>query len=229
LGILLREPLEATMLTLKRESDLLGNSITPYVDLSFQVIGETLSADHGYGLYAALTHWKEELHTLEGLSIQTIAGIPDKKGKIYLSDRSCLRIRLPYDKVPLVYDLAGKSLTIGAHTIRLGIPQIYLLQPTPQLKSRIVVIKGYQEPTAFIEAVLRQLEALGIKGRAVIPVNKQGEIERKTIKIKRFTVVGFTLGVFDLSEEDSIKLQIHGLGGKRRMGCGVFVPLGRII
>ncbi|MFM8300877.1 MAG: type I-MYXAN CRISPR-associated protein Cas6/Cmx6 [Microcystis aeruginosa] len=41
-------------------------------------------------------------------------------------------------------------------------------------------------------------------------------------------MVGFALAIFDLSEEDSIKLQIHGLGGKRRMGCGVFVPLGRI-
>jgi CRISPR-associated protein Cas6 len=91
-----------------------------------------------------------------------------------------------------------------------------------------VVIKGYQEPTAFIEAVSRQLETLEIKGRAVIPFSTEGEIERKTIKIKRFTVVGFALAIFDLSEEDSIKLQIHGLGGKRRMGCGVFVPLGRI-
>jgi CRISPR-associated protein Cas6 len=89
-----------------------------------------------------------------------------------------------------------------------------------------VVIKGYQEPTAFIEAVSRQLETLEIKGRTVIPFSTQGEIERKTIKIKRFTVVGFTLAIFDLSEEDSIKLQIHGLGGKRRMGCGVFVPVG---
>lgn len=218
--------MEAIVLTLKKESDLLGNSLAPHVDLSFQVIGEVLPADHGYALYAALTHRKEELHSLQGLSIQTIAGIPDKKGKIYLSDRSRLWIRLPYDQIPMIYDLAGKSLTIGAHGIRLGIPQIYSLRPATQLKSRIVVIKGYQEPTAFIEAVSRQLETLEIKGRTVIPFSTQGEIERKTIKIKRFTVVGFTLVIFDLSEEDSIKLQIHGLGGKRRMGCGVFVPVG---
>ncbi|MCA6558614.1 MAG: type I-MYXAN CRISPR-associated protein Cas6/Cmx6, partial [Pseudanabaena sp. M114S2SP2A07QC] len=34
--------------------------------------------------------------------------------------------------------------------------------------------------------------------------------------------------VSGLSEEDSIKLQIFGLGGKRRMGCGVFVPMKEI-
>lgn len=196
----------------------------PYINLSFSVTGESFPADHGYGLYSALTHWNHNLHHLEGLSIQTIAGIPDKQGKIYLTERSRLVIRLPYDQVPLVYGLAGKTLTIGNHTIHLGIPQIYRLQPTSKLKARIVTIKGYQEPEAFLEAALRQLEDLEIKGTIVVPVNEKGEAERKTIKIKRFTVVGFKLGVFDLSDEDSLKLQIYGLGGKRRMGCGVFVP-----
>lgn len=212
------------MPTLETEISAPIYAVTPYVDLSFSVIGETLPADHGYGLYSALTHWNQRIHNLEGLSIQTIAGIPDKQGKIYLTERSRFRIRLPYDKLPLVYGLAGKALTIGNHTIRLGIPQIYPIQPTSQLKARIVTIKGYQEPESFLEAALKQLEDLGIKGTVVIPVNEEGEAERKTIKIKQFTVVGFKLGVFDLSDEDSIKLQVYGLGGKRRMGCGVFVP-----
>jgi CRISPR-associated protein Cas6 len=196
-----------------------------YIDLCFPVIGETLPADHGYGLYSALTHWNESIHALEGLSIQTITGIPDKQGKIYLTERSQFRMRLPHEKIPLVYSLAGKALTIGKHTIRLGIPQIYLLQPSANLKARIVVIKGYQEPESFLEAALRQLEKLDIQGTVVIPINQEGEAERKTIKIKQFTVVGFKLGIFDLSEEDSIKLQIYGLGGKHRMGCGIFVPM----
>lgn len=206
--------------------EIKNNSLenSPYIDLSFSVSGETLPADHGYGLYSALTHWNEAIHALEGLSTQTIAGIPDKQGKIYLTERSRLVIRLPYDQVPIVYGLAGKALTIGNHTIHLGIPQIFRLQPTSKLKARIVTIKGYQEPKAFLEAALRQLEDLEIKGTVVIPVNEEKEAERKTIKIKRFTVVGFKLGVFDLSDEDSLKLQIYGLGGKRRMGCGVFVP-----
>jgi len=32
-----------------------------------------------------------------------------------------------------------------------------------------------------------------------------------------------------LSETDSIKLQILGLGGKHRMGCGVFIPMRDIV
>jgi CRISPR-associated protein Cas6 len=195
----------------------------PYIDLSFSVIGETLPADHGYGLYSALTHWNHNLHHLEELSIQTIAGIPDKQGKIYLTERSRLVIRLPYDQVPIVYGLAGKALTIGNHTIRLGIPQIYLVQPASTLRSRLVVIKGYQQPETFSEAAQRQLNELGVNGIIKIPTIKD-EPARKTIKIKRFTVVGFSFQVSHLSDEDSLLLQQIGLGGKRHMGCGVFVP-----
>lgn len=210
------------MLTLKKESTSLRNPATPYVDLSFKVIGETLPADHGYGLYSALTHWNQTIHELEGLSIQTILGIPDKQGKIYLTERSRFRMRLPFDQVPLVYGLAGKALTIGKHTIRLGIPQIYLLQPCPNLKARIVAIKGYQEPERFLEAAHRKLTELGINGIVKIAIIKH-ESARKTLKIKRFTIVGFGLEISNLSDEDSLLLQQVGLGGKRRMGCGVFI------
>ena len=212
------------MPTLARQEIAVNTVTAPYVDLSFEVIGETLPADHGYGLYSALTRWNEDLHTLVGLSIQTIAGIPDKQGKIYLTERSRFRVRLPFEQVPMVYGLAGKTLTIGKHAICLGIPQIYLLQSTSSLKTRIAVIKGYQEPGAFLEAVARQLEKLGIIGKAVIPFSKRREPERKTIKIKQFTVVGFSLKVSHLSDEDSLLLQKVGLGGKQRMGCGVFIP-----
>jgi CRISPR-associated protein Cas6 len=194
----------------------------PYVELCFSIIGKTLPADHGYGLYSAIAHSQEELHNLAGVSIQTIQGMPDKQGIIHLSDRSKLRIRLPGDKVPLVYPLAGNQLTIGNHSILLGIPQIFVLQPAARLRSRIVTIKGFQEPETFLAAAKRQLDALQIQGNLSIPLNEEGEPSRKAIKVKTFSVVGFSLEATDLSDEDSIKLQILGLGGKHRMGCGVF-------
>jgi CRISPR-associated protein Cas6 len=42
--------------------------------------------------------------------------------------------------------------------------------------------------------------------------------------VRQYVVVGFGVEVTGLSDEDSIKLQICGLGGKRKMGCGIFVP-----
>jgi CRISPR-associated protein Cas6 len=201
----------------------------PHVELSFGISGQTLPADHGYGLYSAIAHLCPKLHQLEGVSIQTITGIPDGQGQIYLTDKSRLRIRLEGEQVPLVYPLAGKQLTIGVHHIRLHIPQISMLEPAQMLRSRLVVIKKFLEPEPFLEAAKRQLNELEIQGRATIPMNKEGEPDRKAIKIKRYSVVGFGLEVADLSDEDSIKLQVHGLGGKRRMGCGIFVPIGGLI
>lgn len=76
----------------------------------------------------------------------------------------------------LVYPLAGKSLRIGKHTIRLGIPEIYLLEPAERLRSRIVIIQGYQEPESFLAAAQRQLEQLGIQGKAFITKNRPGNL-----------------------------------------------------
>jgi CRISPR-associated protein Cas6 len=127
----------------------------PYVELSFGVIGETLPADHGYGLYSAIAHLCPTIHEQEGISISTISGEPDRQGKIYLSKSSQLKLRLPYeaDKIAKILPLAGQSLMIGTHSIQLSIPQIFPLRPFDKLRSRIVTIKKFQEPEPFLEAV----------------------------------------------------------------------------
>lgn len=213
----------------ERQSDTTDLLNRPYVELSFGVIGKTLPADHGYGLYSAIAHCCPDIHEQEGISIQTISGESDKQGKIYLSHQSQLRIRLPYEpeKIALVLPLAGQHLIIGSHAIQLGIPQIHPLRPMDKLRSRIVVIKKFQEPEPFLEAAKRQLDALEIKANLFIPLNEEGESSRKAIKIKTYSIVGFSLIVTDLSDEDSIKLQQVGLGGKHRMGCGIFTSFPR--
>jgi CRISPR-associated endonuclease/helicase Cas3 len=85
-----------------------------------------------------------------------------------------------------------------------------------------VVISNYQEPDSFLRVVQDQLEALEVKAIATIPPNRQGEVSRKTIKVKTDTKVGFSVHLDQLSDEDSIKIQRFGIGGKRHMGCGFF-------
>jgi CRISPR-associated protein Cas6 len=217
------------MLVSDQESLKTDSLTMPYVELSFGVIGKTLPADHGYGLYSAIAHLCPDLHEQEDMSILTISGEPDRQGKIHLSSSSCLRIRLPYDpiKLSLVLPLAGQQISIGQHSIQLNIPQIYPLQPTDKLRSRLVTIKKFQEPEPFEEAARRQLGNLGIQGNLFIPLNEQGEPSRKALKIKSYSVVGFSVIVTDLSDEDSLKLQMFGLGGKHRMGCGIFTAFPR--
>jgi CRISPR-associated endonuclease/helicase Cas3 len=200
-----------------------SSPIALFVNLSFSVQGQALPADHGYGLLAALSRLCPAVHQQDEIQILTIPGIPDRKGKITLTDRSRLLIRLPITKIPLVYAIAGKRLLIGKHPIQIGIPNVEPLQPKPKLRSRIVTIKGYTEPEPFLGAVQRRLDALEVFGQLHIPLNLDKTPKRKTIKIQRYTVVGFTTEISNLSDEDSLKLQQWGLGGKRRIGCGVFL------
>jgi len=206
-------------------SQLLEGELELVVELSFPVQGTSLPADHNYGLYAAIVHQIPDFHRHSSISLLTVPGFPNHEGEITLIKQSCFKIRVPLPKIPLVYPLAGKRVTIGKHEIQIGIPEISVLHTAQKLRARIVIIKGYTEPESFLQAAQRQLEQLRIMGQITIPPNHKGQPSRKTIKIKCHTLVGFTTEVADLSLEDSLKLQAYGLGGKRRMGCGVFLPV----
>ena len=89
-----------------------------------------------------------------------------------------------------------------------------------------MVIKGFQEPESFINAVQYQLQKLEItQFNAYIPDNALGETDRKVIKVHQNKVVGFGVVVAGLNALDSITLQIHACGGKPKMGCGFFSPV----
>jgi CRISPR-associated protein Cas6 len=212
------------------ESLTVDRFLLPHVELGFPIIaGNLIPADHAYGSYSAISHRITGLHDRNDISIQSIAGKLYEPGKIQLGVNSKLKIRILYNPeiIGLVLPLAGQTLTIGIHDIRLGIPIMSPLQPFSTLRSRITTIKKFQDPAEFLAAVQRQLDEKEIRGTARIPLNKKGEIDRKVIKIKSYTIVGFGLEVSDLSNEDSLKLQIVGLGGKHKMGCGIFNPLPR--
>ena len=196
----------------------------PYIELTFPVMGQSLPIDHGYQLYSALKHRLMQLKDWDDVSIKTISGKlnPYKRNELNLTDHSKLLIRLPSEKVPYVYSFGGKSLTIGKHKIRLGIPEMNFMQPRSRLRSHIVVIRGYQEPNGFLEAAKRQIEALNIRTDIKLICKKNGTPKPKTIKVKQ-TIVGFGIEANNLNETDSIILQERGLGGKHKMGCGVFV------
>lgn len=194
------------------------------VELCFSVAGQAIPVDHAYELFSALSHFQSKLHNLENLSVQTITSTNFENGKLHLTKHSKLRIRLPVDQVPLVYPLAGKLLTLAGNTVRIGIPNIELIQPVKNLYSRMVLIKGYQEPETFLEAVHRQLQRLGINKQARISIGANGSFNRKTLRVRQYVVVGFGVEVMDLSNEESLTLQTYGIGGKRKMGCGIFAP-----
>lgn len=193
------------------------------VELTFGLTGKTLAIDHGYELYSALCRWQPLLHELTGIAVQTITGTYISNSEVLLNQASRLRIRLPIDQVPLLGRLLGKSLIVGNHKIRLGVPQIYELRPEPELYARMVTIRNFQEPESFLLAAQRQLQQLDVEGKLSITRRDNGELRRKTLRIKHHTIVGFGVEVTGLSDEDSLKLQTHGIGGRRKLGAGIFL------
>ena len=189
-----------------------------YIELQFPFTGKTLPSDHGYGVYGAVSRIIPEAHSADWLAIETIPGVARGDGVTHLDPQAKLKIRIPQDHVPLMLKLAGKRLEVDGHAIRLGAPQIYLLKPATTLYARIVTIKGFTEPEPFLDAVCRKLDELGVKGEPAVG-------PRRVVRVGNHTVVGFALAIHELSDEGSIILQERGLGGRRRMGCGIFFPI----
>ena len=205
------------------------DSPAPIVVVRFSVMGNQLPVNHGYLLYSAICKILPTLHDSEWsryLSIEQISGIPSKPGKISLpSQESTLSLRLPYEHFKEVLPLAGKRLDIADDVIRLGLPRIEMLAPSPQLYARMVTIKKFMDVDTFLLAANRQLAEQEIHAKLFVPFDEQGRFQRRVLTIHDKTVVGFSLIAQDLSPEDSITLQAYGLGGRQHMGCGIFNPI----
>jgi CRISPR-associated protein Cas6 len=130
------------------------------IDLHFPALGSELPTDHGYALYAALTRAAPGLHA---------AGWPLFIGPVPGQYAGRRRLRLPAENITAALPLAGKALEVGGQRLRPGVPQVRALEPVAALAARLVTIRGFTEPSAFLEAVRRHLDELGIAGEAGIP------------------------------------------------------------
>ena len=207
-----------------------SNGDAPRVNVHFPVQGRQLPADHGYTLYSAVTRQLPALHGAPWLGLELLSGIPWREGIIVLPTRGAhLRLRIPADRYGQVLPLAGRRLDIAGHTIRLGIPTARPLTPAPSLYARCVTIKKFTDPEPFLDAARRQLDALAVTATLELPTNEQGRPRRRIITIQGKHVVGFSLAAHNLSDDDSLRLQTAGIGGRRSMGCGHFNPIIRQI
>ena len=186
-------------------------------------------------------HWSIGIHPVNGQYIGS--------RQLQLTETSRLRVRVATDLIPHCLVLAGKQLDLAGHRIRVGVPTVHALTPAATLMSRLVIIKGFTEPATFLAAVRRQLDLLGISPAAELSIPRfrtghfAGEPRRRVLRIKDKKVVGFPLFITGLTAEESLRLQEHdgirapgdpdkfivpplGLGGRRTMGCGIFVPVG---
>ena len=199
------------------------SNVMSTVDLAFPLLSiKPIPADHGYHLYSALSRVLPELHQQDGIGIHPIRGQQIGNRQFNLDTRSRLILRTDADAIGQLIQLAGKPLTIAGITIRVGVPQVWSLKPAPALRSRLVTIKLKDgvTPDTFQLSAREQLVALGVSAEAILTLGK-----RRTLRIKDKEVVGYEVILEGLTAEESLNVQEKGLGGRRHMGCGVFVPL----
>lgn len=181
--------------------------------------GDWIPLEHRYFLLAALSCIVPELHTERCLGIHPIRGIHKGPGKLKLTDYSAVEVRTPLDLLPALMPLAGRKLDLGGRNVRLTVPEIKPLLPAARLYSPVVTIKGFLETRPFSDAVVRQLDALGVRRSVSLVIGR-----RRVIQVKDRRIVGFHIRLEDLTPEESLRLQTDGLGGRRHLGCGLFLP-----
>ena len=207
------------------------------IDISFRLRGSEIPSDHGYTLLSAISRLVPSLHDDTTVGIHPITGVPVGERMMRITEGSRLVLRMDSSKVNTVMVLAGKQLDIDGHGLMVGLPSPSILRPAVALRSRLVVIKGYIEVEPFLEACRRQMADMEVRGNATVParrspepfehgVGHQSPYIRRTVEIHGRTIVGYAVEVHDLTGQDSLKLQEKGLGGRRRFGCGIFVPKG---
>lgn len=216
--------------------------MNPILDILFRVIGAEVATDHGYALFSAISRILETekdrwMHGNPHIGLHTIRGASLGNGRRLIGPNARLGLRLPSDLLPRSLKLAGKSLDLDGCQLRVGVSETRVLVPAAALHCRIVTTRNGDDPDRFDAEIARQSAALGIRGKVCrVPAVSHGAPEsagrangrdpsRRIVRVKGKRIVGYAVLATELTAEESILLQKRGLGGRRRMGCGVFVAM----
>ena len=209
--------------------------MNPTLDILFCITGTEIPADHGYALFSALSRMLETkedrwMHGNTHIGLHTIRGVHLGNGRRLIGDRARLGLRLPSDLLSRSLKLAGKSIDLDGCKLRVGVSETRALIPAATLHCRVVTTKNGDDPARFDAEIARQLATLDIRGRVFrVPQSAQPRASRdpsrRIFRVKDKRIVGYSVLATELTAEESIRLQERGLGGRRRIGCGVFVPV----
>ena len=209
--------------------------MTSVLDILFRVIGTEVPSDHGYALFGAVSRILESagdrwLHGNPAIGLHTIRGTPSAPGRYRLGEDARFGLRLPSELVPRALKLAGRSIELDGCRLRIGVAQTRALVPATTMHCRIATTRNGHAPARFDAEIARQAAALDLHGRIFRvprrePPSAERDPSRRVVRIRDKRVVGYALLATELTAAESIRLQERGLGGRRRMGCGVFVPV----
>jgi CRISPR-associated protein Cas6 len=186
------------------------------MDAVFPVEGLSLPRDHSEALQQTLCAHLPWLATDALAGVHAIKLVAGREDPALLSGRARLLLRLEVRRWNELLALANRDLKVAGHALRLGVPHRRELQPHGTLYAYKVAAASMDE-IAFMAAVERELDALEIGGQRVCGKHQHMRADGAVLDT-------FSLMLHGLAPAQSLRLQAHGLGPHRLLGCGIFVP-----
>ena len=198
------------------------------IDLSFVVKCKCLPLEHMQELYESLSEVLPQLKGDKFAGIHPINGSESGNGwerssdpneLIYLSRRQKMSIRISKDYLQDAENLVGQTINVAGYDIELGKTSIKKLSDLPTTFCRSIMVDSRMDEDDFLQWAYNELKTLDII------VNKMMAGKERVVQLpyggERITR---SLMVAELKQTESVRLQQHGLGEGRKLGCGIFLP-----
>lgn len=192
------------------------SQVSPVVDVAFALRGEALPRDPACALAAALAARLAWLADPALCAVHRLKLVAGHGALALLSNRTRLILRVPRERLADLATLTGTVLDVQGQRVQLGAPQIHELVLHGTMYAPLVA-SGHDDELAFLAEAEQALAQLGVRGRLIC--GRRGQVLAGAAGERR----GFSLMIDGLSPEHSLRLQTHGLGPHRTLGCGVFV------
>jgi len=197
------------------------------VDAVFAISCRCLPVDHAYALsqavQAALPWFAGEpeagLHTIHGAASASGWMRPEEpEALLQLSHRAKLALRLPRERLQDAAALSGRTLEVAGWPLGVEALSARPLSRITTLFARTVTFAGAEEETDFVAAATAELGAIGIRASTMLC----GRVTALATPARTYQTRSLMLA--GLTPEQSLELQRRGLGGERKLGCGLFIP-----
>lgn len=186
------------------------------IDVAFALHGKALARDHAQALQLALCRQLPWLASDAVAGIHAVKLVAGSEDSALLSARARLLLRVERRRLDALQALENVELDVAGAALRLGAPQARELLPLATLYASRVAASSADE-VAFMAVIEQELAQLGIGGQRVC-----GKHQR--LALAGGSLDAFSLMLHALGPEQSLRLQRHGLGAQRLLGCGIFVP-----
>jgi CRISPR-associated protein Cas6 len=198
------------------------------IDLVFSMDCRCLPVEHAYALSQAVQQhlpWfagesQAALHTIHGAASGNGWVRPDDPNALlHLSRRTRFTLRVPKHRIEDAKQLQGQTLDIDGHQLTLKQASQRPLSDITTLFTRALAvpsaISSEEETLAW---VVEQLKALDIRPRKMLCGTEH------VIQTPHESIQTRSLMIADLEVDESVRLQMNGIGLYRELGCGVFIP-----